>query len=323
MEDTKTLRTKLTKLFSDEELRTLCFDSYPEVYEQFSSGMTKGMIAQLLIDYCSRRNMLDQLREVLNQERPGMFRSSVQVTPPTQYAPSMLGDMQRRLLARQRNLAANPDQEFGSSPAIVGTVLTELTDLLGELRAEFGSGRYPAVQQRLHVSNLYYGLIENLSQTIGQVRRIQRSGTGSRRNTDILLANLDSCLSDLSALAYQVDLSSPASDPPAYSRPAQGLPRDLLAQLRGTLLQCDEFSGPSQLRSALVTTKLNPWRNSLPLAESPAQQVDLTIHYLRDKYLVTGENALMLFVRALSDRYDPADELHQQLTELADRLANS
>ena len=73
--DTAAIRQFLNNRFSDEELTTLSFDYFPEVYQDFSSGMSKGVKIQLLLDYCQRRGQLAALLAMLERERPEDYRA--------------------------------------------------------------------------------------------------------------------------------------------------------------------------------------------------------------------------------------------------------
>jgi hypothetical protein len=66
------IRSLLTAAFDDEELTTLCFDHFRPVYEDLSSGMSKGEKVQRLLDYCDRHGQLEELLEHVRE------RNSVQ-----------------------------------------------------------------------------------------------------------------------------------------------------------------------------------------------------------------------------------------------------
>ncbi len=70
---TSDMRNLLTKAFSDEEITTLCFDHFRAVYENFSTGMSKGQKIQHLLDYCERRKEWPVLLTLLHRERPEQF----------------------------------------------------------------------------------------------------------------------------------------------------------------------------------------------------------------------------------------------------------
>jgi S1-C subfamily serine protease len=70
---TADIRQFLIDSFSDEELTTLCFDHFRPVYGNFSTGMSKGQKIQLLLDYCTRRDKMPELLDVLAEARLEQF----------------------------------------------------------------------------------------------------------------------------------------------------------------------------------------------------------------------------------------------------------
>ncbi|NJN11061.1 MAG: hypothetical protein HC815_24990 [Richelia sp. RM1_1_1] len=100
-----------------------------------------------------------------------------------------------------------------------------------------------------------------------------------------------------------------------------GIPQELLNRLRQALLQCEQFESDRKLRAIFTYEQLRPWRFSLPQADSFTSRVDNLIAFLVDKHRSdTRENALVLFLRLLSEQIDEADERHQQLADLASEL---
>jgi hypothetical protein len=71
--NTTDLRQFLSDLFSDEEITTLCYDHFPEVHNNFGTGMTKGQKIQSLLDHCQRRDQLPELLANLAKARPEQF----------------------------------------------------------------------------------------------------------------------------------------------------------------------------------------------------------------------------------------------------------
>lgn len=63
------LRQFIVNFFSDDELETLCFDTFPEVAADFGNKMTKNDKAKSLIGYCERHGRLEALCVVLARER--------------------------------------------------------------------------------------------------------------------------------------------------------------------------------------------------------------------------------------------------------------
>ena len=70
---TADIRRFLVETFSDEELKILCFDYFRDVYDDFTTGMTKGRMIQLLIERCDRRGALANLDAALAAERPAQY----------------------------------------------------------------------------------------------------------------------------------------------------------------------------------------------------------------------------------------------------------
>ena len=100
----------------------------------------------------------------------------------------------------------------------------------------------------------------------------------------------------------------------------RGIPQALMSPLRQALMDCDEFFNPRQLYAVFNIESLKPFQNSLPGADTLSGRVDITISYLSDKRRTSGENALILLLRALGDRYDLSDERHDRLINLAEQL---
>jgi formylglycine-generating enzyme required for sulfatase activity len=71
------LREFITKAFNDDELTALCFDSFRDVYEDFTSGMPKSQKIQSLLDYCRRRDTWRQLLTALSKTRPQQFEQKL------------------------------------------------------------------------------------------------------------------------------------------------------------------------------------------------------------------------------------------------------
>ncbi len=105
--------------------------------------------------------------------------------------------------------------------------------------------------------------------------------------------------------------------------PSLGIPHGLDRPLRETLVSCQEFATAETLRAVLAHEWLMPWKDSIPITDSVAGRVDLVLSYLVDQYRTTGENALVLFLSALAENYDPATPLHGQLLDLAMSLAEA
>jgi DNA-directed RNA polymerase subunit RPC12/RpoP len=75
------LRKFLVENFDDEDLTTLCFDYFREVYKDYTIGMRKSQKARLLLDYCQERRRMDDLLAALKRERPGQNVEDLLTTP--------------------------------------------------------------------------------------------------------------------------------------------------------------------------------------------------------------------------------------------------
>src|SRR6266702_712584 len=101
-----------------------------------------------------------------------------------------------------------------------------------------------------------------------------------------------------------------------------GFPDQLYSRLRQTLTDCGEvFDNDVALRSVFIVQSLNPFRNGLPQANNLQDRVDRLVAFLVNKRRAdTKENALVIFLRVLSEQMDKADECYQNLSDLADEL---
>jgi len=59
--NTAAIRELLTAAFDDEEIKTLCFDHFRPVYEDFTSGMGKRDKIQRLVEHCVRHERMEEL----------------------------------------------------------------------------------------------------------------------------------------------------------------------------------------------------------------------------------------------------------------------
>lgn len=100
-----------------------------------------------------------------------------------------------------------------------------------------------------------------------------------------------------------------------------GIPANLINQIRQVLLDCGPFDNDRHLRAVFADARLSPWRYSLPQADSLTGRVDALIDFLHNKQRGdSGDNALVLLLRALGERTDPGDACHHRLNELAAEL---
>lgn len=71
--DTSTIRQLLGAAFDDEELKSLCFDHFREVYEAFSAGMSKNDMIQRLIEHCDRQGRFEELLHHVERLNPYQY----------------------------------------------------------------------------------------------------------------------------------------------------------------------------------------------------------------------------------------------------------
>jgi hypothetical protein len=72
MSSVPSLRLRITQAFTDTDLRDVCLEHFPPVYDAFTVGMTKPQMIQILLDHCMRRGLGSVLLDALEQERPGL-----------------------------------------------------------------------------------------------------------------------------------------------------------------------------------------------------------------------------------------------------------
>ncbi len=95
-----------------------------------------------------------------------------------------------------------------------------------------------------------------------------------------------------------------------------GLPPKLLKRLRKTLLACEEFNSNELLGTVFVNAELEPFAH-FSESDRKKDRVDLLIKYLLPKFQRDGRSALVLFLKALADRYPVEDSSHKTLPDLA------
>jgi len=71
--NTAVLRELLSAAFNDQEVTTLCFDHFRPVYEDFSSGMSKGDKIQRLLDHCERHDQWARLVALVRDANPAQY----------------------------------------------------------------------------------------------------------------------------------------------------------------------------------------------------------------------------------------------------------
>lgn len=101
------------------------------------------------------------------------------------------------------------------------------------------------------------------------------------------------------------------------------IPEHLYQPLFNTLLACDPFENDLALRNLFSRPGLRPWRNALQATTNRRQRVESAMAVLAERYNNRGEYALILFLQALRDRLDPADQLYQQLDTLTEQMSQA
>lgn len=93
------LRQFIMQYFSDVELDELCFDYYPDLLNDFTTGLTKSQKVIALIGYAERRDRMDHLLTTLSKLRSQAFEKRFEPPAPA-YHP------------KATTLKRDPDQVF-------------------------------------------------------------------------------------------------------------------------------------------------------------------------------------------------------------------
>jgi hypothetical protein len=99
-----------------------------------------------------------------------------------------------------------------------------------------------------------------------------------------------------------------------------GIPANQKQRLIDVLLRCGGFTSQVQVKAIFIDARLSPWRNKLPEGNSPTERVNLVIEFLSDKFSDRDENALVLFLRVLSELCSSSDACHKALIDLANEI---
>jgi hypothetical protein len=102
------------------------------------------------------------------------------------------------------------------------------------------------------------------------------------------------------------------------------IPSDLLKFVKDTLKKCDDiFLEHRDLWHIFSDARLQIWQDHLPEAFNLGQRIERTIYYLKEKENTLGENALVLLLYVLSERYLPHDERHDLLLDIVHQMQTS
>lgn len=99
-----------------------------------------------------------------------------------------------------------------------------------------------------------------------------------------------------------------------------GIEPGLLNRLENTLRECREFQSDQTLYAVFVDARISIWREELSNATSVTDRVTLTIGNLENKYSENGDNALILLLYVLKDKY--SDIRRKELTQLIKELGH-
>jgi nucleoside phosphorylase len=98
---------------------------------------------------------------------------------------------------------------------------------------------------------------------------------------------------------------------------------ELYKRLRQALLDCGPFESDRTLRAVFAHPALKPLQSGLPQASSTADRVDEMINFLSNVRNSSGESMLVVLLRVLSERINPAIDCHHRLAGLANELARA
>ncbi len=91
--DRPKLRRFIQNTFNDEELGNFCFDYFPQVYNEFTTGMPKSQKARMLVERAESGNRLHDLHAALERENPLAYGNAF-----------LEGDIPIRHISQQSNI---------------------------------------------------------------------------------------------------------------------------------------------------------------------------------------------------------------------------
>jgi len=166
--------------------------------------------------------------------------------------------------------------------------------------------------------NLSQNALLSLPPEIGHLLNLRHLDLSQNRLTSL---PLEISLLRLETLAIQ---GNPLPIPEEIlTLPSRGKPKisTLTAKkLQDVLHKVDAFRSDRSFRAAFADNRLLSWRDQIPKAPSVTERVPVTIDYLTRQSSADGENALVLFLQALTELTDPADVLYIALKDLTVRL---
>ncbi len=84
------LRQFLSNYFDGDELHDLCFDYFPRVQQEFTSGMAKSDQIRLLLTHCHNHGERERLIGALRESRTQLFRDEFELTQPEPVSASVV-----------------------------------------------------------------------------------------------------------------------------------------------------------------------------------------------------------------------------------------
>lgn len=95
---------------------------------------------------------------------------------------------------------------------------------------------------------------------------------------------------------------------------------ELCEQLQDTLLRTGLFETDRDLASVFIDERISTLQHSIPQTNNPKSRVWQTLKFLHGRNNSADENALVLFLRIASERFDKGDSLHGKLIDLAEKV---
>jgi len=144
----KAIRELLSAAFDDEEITTLCYNSFHEVHELFSTGTSKAQKIQLLLDYCVRKVQLEELLKLVKERNPAQYARlvpSLQTDAEPQPQPPVITERSATNEARLIRLLEYPKGEGMLKETIVKYALTKALDLGRNLAEKMWNQGFPPI----------------------------------------------------------------------------------------------------------------------------------------------------------------------------------
>lgn len=99
-----------------------------------------------------------------------------------------------------------------------------------------------------------------------------------------------------------------------------GIPPNILKQLKKVLSTCGPFNNHEELRSVFVDQRIHAWAEKLPEQTNKSSRMNAVIDYLYDRENSSRENALVLFLQVLADQINPDDLCYHNLAKVTQEL---